>query len=62
MDRITVSVEVPTGFRSMGLRAQQLLQRVVDVVGEEQLPRVIAYVERDPARFEQLLREILQWV
>ncbi len=60
MEQMKVTVEVPTALRSMGRRSQSLLQRIVDTVGEEKLPRVIEYVESDPARFEGMLRDLLK--
>ncbi len=57
--RTEVKVLVPTELKSISKRTQGLLQQTVDIVGEEELPKLLEYVESNPEQYEGMLRMLL---
>ncbi len=55
-----VSVRVPTELKSLARRTEGMLQRLVDVVGEQDLPRLVEYAESDPQQLAELLRMLVR--
>lgn len=54
-----IEIEVPTSMPTIAEQTRDMLQRIVDIVGEKDLPRVLAYVQKDPKRLEKLFRNLL---